>query len=104
MEKVQIPKSYDEVQWDGLKVSTWPPGRRTPTQVMTMTISRPEKANSFTVEIEDAMIQNLEWFDLDDRVKSVVVTGEGRFFCAGADLEIGLHRAEGESRKDHRDG
>lgn len=88
----------------GIEGFDLPPRQRTPTKVMVMTINRPEKANAFTVEIEDAMIQNLEWFDLDDRVKSVVVTGEGRFFCAGADLDIGLHRAEGESSKDHRDG
>jgi enoyl-CoA hydratase/carnithine racemase len=37
-------------------------------------------------------------------VKAIVVTGEGKNFCAGADLEIGLERTEGIGGKDHRDG
>jgi len=42
--------------------------------------------------------------DLDERVKAIVVTGKGRMFCAGADLEIGLNRAPGIRDKEHRDG
>jgi len=37
-------------------------------------------------------------------VKCIVVTGEGKNFCAGADLEIGLERPEGIGGKEHRDG
>jgi hypothetical protein len=32
-----------------------------------------------------------------------VLTGHGRIFCAGADLEIGFHRG-GEQANEHRDG
>jgi len=42
-------------------------------------------------------------FDLDDRVKCIVVTGHGRIFCAGADLENSF-RQTGEAINDHRDG
>ena len=35
-------------------------------------------------------------FDLDERVKCVVVTGAGKFFCAGADLDIGVFEFRGE--------
>ena len=48
-------------------------------------------------------------FDVDERVKCVVLTGAGKTFCAGADLEIGFNgagTAEGEGRvtnKDRRD-
>jgi len=42
-------------------------------------------------------------FDVDDRVKAVVVTGHGKMFCAGADLDVGLN-AGNEPVNEHRDG
>lgn len=42
-------------------------------------------------------------FDVDDRVKAIVVTGDGKMFCAGADLEMGLNGGS-EPVNEHRDG
>ena len=45
-------------------------------------------------------------FDVDERVKCIVLTGAGKTFCAGADLEIGfgaVGAAEGESQVRNRD-
>lgn len=67
-------------------------------------MNRPEKRNTFTEGLENDMVNSIRLFDLDDRVNVVVVSGAGRMFCAGADLDVGLHRAEGERSKDHRDG
>jgi enoyl-CoA hydratase/carnithine racemase len=54
--------------------------------VATLTLSRPEQLNAFNV----TMARELERFfltdALDDAVRAVVVTGEGRAFCAGMDL------------------
>ena len=99
-----VPESYSQLKWGQLAVSTYPADAPGVTPVMVLTINRPEKHNAFTVEIEDAMIEALRLFDLDDRVKAVVVTGAGRIFCAGADLDIGLERTPGDRSKDHRDG
>ena len=57
--------------------------------VATLTYNRPEKMNAFnavmTVEFTDAM-----WaLDADDAVRVIVVTGAGRAFCSGVDLEAG---------------
>ena len=46
-------------------------------------------------------------FDVDPRVKCIVVTGSGRIFCAGADLELGFTNPHGEGAEkvhEHRDG
>jgi len=47
-------------------------------------------------------------FDVDDRVKCIVVTGSGRIFCAGADLDVGFGKgSKGEGAEgvgEHRDG
>lgn len=50
------------------------------------------------------MVKAFDMLDLDDRVKAIVVTGKGRMYCAGADLEIGLNRGPGIRDKEHRDG
>jgi enoyl-CoA hydratase/carnithine racemase len=57
--------------------------------IATLTLRRPEKLNAFTAEMLHEMLQALDSIDADDAVRVVVVTGEGRAFCAGADLSAG---------------
>lgn len=54
--------------------------------IATITLSRPEKLNAFTNTMMSEMIDAFERIDADDAVRAVIVTGEGRAFCAGADL------------------
>ena len=58
-------------------------------QVATVTLNRPERRNAWTrrmgIELRDALRQA----DERDDVRAVVVTGAGRDFCVGADLEGG---------------
>lgn len=54
--------------------------------VATITLSRPEKLNAFTHEMMTEMIDAFDRIDADDNARAVIVTGEGRAFCAGADL------------------
>jgi enoyl-CoA hydratase/carnithine racemase len=89
--------------WKHILVSHHPP-QHSVTKVVLITINRPEKANAYTLGIEKEMIHALDLFDSDDRVRAIVVTGAGKYFCAGADLNIGLHREEGGKSKGHRDG
>lgn len=49
------------------------------------------------------LVSAFDMLDADDRVKAIVVTGEGKMFCAGADLVEGLHRGKGERNKEARD-
>jgi len=57
--------------------------------VLTITLNRPERLNAFTAQMGMELIQALDAADADDDVRAIVVTGAGRGFCAGADLEAG---------------
>lgn len=57
--------------------------------VAVLTLSRPEKLNAFTGTMMREMIAAFDLADADDSVRAVIVTGEGRAFCAGADLSAG---------------
>jgi enoyl-CoA hydratase/carnithine racemase len=57
--------------------------------IATITLYRPEKLNAFTGEMMRELIGAFEATDADDQVRAVIVTGEGRAFCAGADLSAG---------------
>ena len=106
MTNIKVPENYTSMPWRQIEVTSYPvdAGAGSGSNIMVITINRPERNNAVTEEIENDMITALNLFDVDDRVKVVVVTGSGKCFCAGADLDIGLERTPGESSKDHRDG
>lgn len=55
--------------------------------VATIVIARPEKLNSVTQEMSDALVLAVEWCNRSDDVRAVVLTGAGdRAFCAGSDI------------------
>jgi enoyl-CoA hydratase/carnithine racemase len=57
--------------------------------IATITLSRPDKLNAFTAEMMDELLDALDRVDADDAIRAVIITGEGRAFCAGADLSNG---------------
>jgi len=58
-------------------------------RVATLTLNRPDKLNALTGSMIAAFIEALDEADRDDEVRAVVVRGEGRCFCVGADLSAG---------------
>ena len=54
-----------------------------------LTLDRPEQMNAFTNVMVRELIEAFDITDADDSVRSVIVTGAGRAFCAGADLSGG---------------
>jgi enoyl-CoA hydratase/carnithine racemase len=54
--------------------------------VATMTLNRPDRMNAFTDQMMRDMRSGFDETDANDDVRAVIVTGEGRAFCAGADL------------------
>ena len=55
--------------------------------IATITLNRPDKLNSLTPKMLDELQAVTEELAQDDNVKVVVITGAGRAFCAGADLD-----------------
>lgn len=57
--------------------------------VATLTINRPEVQNTISGPMLDAMTKHLITANEDRDVRAIVITGTGRFFCAGLDLRGG---------------
>jgi len=57
--------------------------------VATLTINRPEVQNTISGPMLDALTQHLLAANEDRDVRAIVITGSGRFFCAGLDLRGG---------------
>jgi enoyl-CoA hydratase/carnithine racemase len=57
--------------------------------VLTITLNRPDRLNAWTETMGRELIEAFDRADADDEVRAVIVTGAGRAFCAGADLERG---------------
>lgn len=57
--------------------------------VATITLARPEKLNAYTNVMGVELAAAIRLADADDAVRAVILTGEGRGFCAGADISAG---------------
>ena len=54
--------------------------------VLRLTMNRPDAANALDLEGAQALVEAAILADEDDTIRCVVLTGEGRFFCAGGDI------------------
>ena len=57
--------------------------------VAILKLNRPNKLNAFNMQMFDDMIDAIDLVNNNDNIKSLVITGSGRAFCAGADLSFG---------------
>ncbi|MCU1486551.1 MAG: putative enoyl-CoA hydratase [Actinomycetia bacterium] len=69
--------SYDELRYD------------VDDGIATVTLHRPDRLNAFTAVMHLELLDVFDQVDRDDDVRVVILTGSGRAFCAGADLESG---------------
>ena len=54
--------------------------------VWVITLNRPDKFNSFNREMAMLLLSALEKANQDDNIRAVLLTGNGKAFCAGQDL------------------
>lgn len=75
-------------------------------RILTLTLNRPERLNAYNDEVMcPEIIDALDKADADDNIRVIIVTGEGRAFCAGMDLGNGEAFDYTKVAEDeHRDG
>jgi len=101
---LNLPASYSDLNCKQVKITNHPADSQSVTPIQILTLYRPGKLNAYTEVMTEELEHAFSLFDLDDRVKAVVFTGDGRVFCAGADLDGSFKKIEGESINEHRDG
>ncbi|MFL5884400.1 MAG: crotonase/enoyl-CoA hydratase family protein [Thermoleophilaceae bacterium] len=57
--------------------------------ILTITLNRPDRLNAWTRTMQHELLDAFDRADADDEVRAIVITGAGRGYCAGADLESG---------------
>jgi enoyl-CoA hydratase/carnithine racemase len=68
--------------------------------VATITLNRPDKLNAYTTEMGEEVYAALQAIREDDSVRAVILTGAGRGFCAGVDLDhLKAHQAGANASK-----
>jgi 2-(1,2-epoxy-1,2-dihydrophenyl)acetyl-CoA isomerase len=65
--------------------------------IATITLNRPEKLNAITQEMRQELPDALEIVTCDDGIRVLIITGAGRGFCAGDDVQRQARLAEGEA-------
>lgn len=71
-------------------------------RVATITLNRPERLNAYTWRMGRELQHAFVSLDSDEEVRAIVVTGAGKAFCAGADLESGEDTFSGSSFEERR--
>ena len=70
-------------------------------RVATITLDRPEQGNAMTLRLCSELVDAIDRAEADDEVAAVVLTGRGRNFCVGADLDEGFHHGDREPSPEH---
>lgn len=56
--------------------------------VATIALNRPDKLNAWTTTMETEVRSAVEAADANEAIRIIIITGEGRGFCAGADMNL----------------
>jgi len=64
--------------------------------VALLTLNRPDRLNAWTAEMQSTYFDLLEECAASEEVRAIVVTGAGRGFCAGADMQNLQALSEGD--------
>src|SRR5881296_4156991 len=57
------------------------------TSVATITLNRPERLNALTFDVYKELRDTFQKLDTEPGVRAIIITGAGRAFCSGGDVE-----------------
>ena len=63
-----------------------------------ISLNRPEKRNAMSPQLHMDMCEALDWAEMDDQTRVVVITGAGGNFCAGQDLKLYFRGTEDDPK------
>lgn len=63
--------------------------------IATVSLNRPEAFNAFNFELIDLFANYLITLASDPKIRGIIITGEGKAFCAGGDLKWALNFPDG---------
>ena len=72
--------------------------------IVTITLNRPEKYNTFRMEMIQELESALADANRDDEVKVIILEGEGDSFCGGFDFSGGLEHYANIKEEDYDPG
>jgi len=70
-----------------IRSETFAYAHNTETGVASITLNRPERLNALTFEIYAELRDTFKQLDVEPGVRAIVISGEGRAFCSGGDVE-----------------
>ncbi|KAF5709744.1 3-hydroxypropionyl-coenzyme A dehydratase [Fusarium globosum] len=105
---IEVPASYSSLPFKDIIVSEVAEDTPVATKVLILAFNRPDKHNAVTENLLTELEAAYRLIDQDERVRVVVLTGTGRAFCVGGDLQTGFsgllaHQASRESIDRYRD-
>jgi len=62
-------------------------GYQVEAEVATITLNRPERLNALTFEVYTQLRDTFRALDTEPGVRAIIITGAGRAFCSGGDVE-----------------
>ena len=68
---------------------------------MTLALNRPKRGNSLTAEMTDEITEACNWIRSKPRIRLMVLTGTGKYFCTGMDLQQAQGSSDDEGGNAH---
>ena len=67
-------------------------------RIALITLNRPEKRNPLTPKLREELIEALKEAERDEQIDVIILTGAGKAFCAGGDIEKFAKRIQEEDQ------